>query len=152
MSTAEVAEIISRLEQLWPKWEISSAERATWKRAIIDLDYDCVRDAIMDFFNEQSRNFSRPLPAPVIEKARAFQQKRFSEKPKNEPQLAYTLECIEHKDPKFIGRKQRFYHNQEIKRNDWDRIKRAAENKLEHIGSCYGGQWIVINNYEPLPF
>lgn len=157
MTNLDLDKVFELLMQLWPNWEVTPAERAAWSRAVRPFDYDCVKDSVLDFFSEQSRNYSRPVPLPVVEKAQVYQRQRFGSRIEtNEPQLAYTIECIEHNNPKMIGSKHKFYNTREIRPDNYDRCLGVAEGMCERVQRAYEGTWVIIRDWEqakePVPF
>lgn len=143
MENCKIDKLIDILKDLWPTWECNPTERIAWERAIRGLPYGDVQSAAIDFYNEQTRNYTKPIPRPIVEKAKAAQQNRQGYRKNDDeaklPCLVYSL-CKTGSTYKrgFFLRKRESLEN-----INTDKIlSEAHDMKIEHE-RFYGGIWRV---------
>ncbi len=139
MDNENALEIIKWQGNLWPEWKPNDDLRALWIKQLRDYDEDVIRLVVENYKMSKKGQFKSPRMNEILELVKARQESIRSRK--GEPLLVYTLECWEHPNERWVGRKYPSYigGNQSIP--ELGRIKLDAQRAVEKIKTVYGGEW-----------
>jgi len=161
--TSQEAEnfINTELKGLWPDWNPTDAEFKLWSQELMKVDYFPTKSSIDNWYIRQTRPFKRPSLGrlrPLFRKIISEQQRR----EQNEPVLLYTIvkesniversfkdsrtgEDVEYTS--MIGQRCSIGHRDRLPA-DPQVIEVEAERERERFNNLYGGNHIIVRNWE----
>ncbi len=163
--TSQEAEnfINTELKGLWPDWNPTDAEVRLWLQELMKVDYFPTKNSIDNWYIRQTRPYKRPN----LGRLRPLFKKIISEKERreqNEPVLLYKIikesriverSFIDGRTGKNVeytsmpGQEFSIGHQDKLP-SDPEIIEAEAERKRERFNDLYGGNHIIVRNWEKL--
>jgi len=141
MLKVDAEQLLTKIAELWPRWEPTDAELAEWLSQIGTFDNpDRFRAAISDHF--ASSRWARPTLAGIIECIN-IRTPGDSQAHEATPYFAgVALQCVEHS--KKVGHYIPLWFRNQEGAPDQDAILRTADRERQRAEKVYGGKWRVL--------
>ena len=147
MTHAEVKQFINReLKGLWSRWEPTEAEVRLWMKKLRPYPYGVAQAALEQMCCEQTSNYSRPVLARFLAKARRLTAPARGGEAAHDPDTNVFVRCVEPPagNANRRGVERPVYVLPRSRQHDPDYVRACAETARRQCERLYGGQWITL--------